>query len=727
MNTLMRTYYTLQAIGWENLPRRVLDLLRRRLGISQRRLPGGEVPADELRRQFVADYRPDNAPLYWRQRAERFFFTPDQLSGVASALRELSSAADWHERVGQVGERLRRGQMRFFSRFYVDVGWPPQFNRDPVHKLDWPVPRHWSTYFQFDPALRDIKCIFEASRFSWAYPLAREHVRNPQAGTAELFWQLFDEWDRQNPYGLTPQWNCGQEGAFRLMAWLFAAMTTLGHAAAGARRLARLTERAWYTARHIEGNINYARSQKNNHAISEATGMMTVGLLFPELTRAEHWHEQGRRVLQAELARQIYDDGSYVQHSTNYHRVMLDDVLWAARLAEISGQPLSPTTLERVGRALAWLLHLIEPSSGRVPGYGSNDGALVLPLSTCDYTDFRPLAQAMHYLLHRTRCFEPGPWDETLLWLFGPGALDSPVRRFDRRRPLRADAGGYYALAGPRSWALIRCHSYRDRPAQADMLHLDLWFGPHNVLRDGGTYMYYCDQPWQHYFHSTAAHNTIEVDRQDQMIKGPRFLWFRWTRSRRLRFDSPPDGRVAYFEGEHYGYTRLPDRAVHRRGVLRIDDAFVILDDVLSSAGAAGASAHWHEITLRWRLCAGEWSRLTDATAWQCSLDGQRSTVSVAAPPGFSADLLCGQEQPTPEGWESLYYAEKQPAPTIRVRGSAALPIRLVTVVTPHSGEIAPVAGPPAQATEPLGLRGVHDAALRAAIQAATAGRIRAV
>jgi hypothetical protein len=713
---MQRAYYTAQAVGWDNLPRRAWHVLKTRLGVNRRRLPGGELSEAELRCYFVSEYRPDDARRYWQARAARFFFAPGQRDRFRALTSEFVDPATWSRGVTRVVEGLRRGRMPMFSRFDADVGTPPRFNRDPVHSVDWPVGRHWSRYTQFDPALRDMKCVWEASRFSWAFYCAREYARTHDETIAALFWELFESWDQQNPYGLTPQWICGQEGTFRMFAWLFAALAMLDAAATTDQRLQRLTERVWYTGRHIQGNINYARSQKNNHAISEAAGLWTIGLCFAELARAPTWRAAGKRILENELRRQIYDDGSYVQHSLNYHRLMLDDVLWAGRLGELHDEPLSAEALERVERALRWLLEMIDPQSGRVPNYGNNDGALVLPLSTCDYLDFRPVAQAVHYLLHRKRCFAPGPWDEKLLWLFGPEALQAPMRGVTRRGVFRADAGGYYTLKGPRSWGLVRCYSYRDRPGQADMLHFDLWYDGQNVLRDGGSYHYYCDAPWQQYFPGTAAHNTLEVDDVDQMIRGPRFLWFRWTRARLNRFAIAADGRLAYFEGEHYGYTRLPGRVIHRRAICRIDDTYIVLDDVLGTGN--------HTLTLRWRLCDSRWELAGNAC--RGLIGGRALRLVLAMPPGMRVELVRGRAEPTPEGWESLYYAEKRPVPTIRLRAERAAPVRLVTLVSPGKRELAVSDPETLRPDAPLRLRGIEDIAVAPDLRALTAGRIGA-
>ena len=125
----------------------------------------------------------------------------------------------------------------------------------------------------------------------------------------------------------------------------------------------------------------YARLQRNNHAISEGVGLWTVGLLFPELRSAAEWRDQGRRILIEEAMRQIAGDGSYIQNSLNYHRLMLQDYIWAARLAEACDDALPGALLDRVERAVEFLYQTQDQESGRVPCYGNNDGALILPIN----------------------------------------------------------------------------------------------------------------------------------------------------------------------------------------------------------------------------------------------------------------------------------------------------------------------------------------------------------
>lgn len=707
MNRPARLYWSAKGVGWDNLPRRVLQACRVRSGLLRRRLDPSRFDDGAFRSQCRAD-RADQADL-WGRRAKQFFQVP--------STKELSGVADdelWDQRVLTGAQNALAGEYLFFSNWYGAIGWPPQFNLDPTHDIKWPVGEHWLGTAGSDPPRHDIKLVWEPSRFSLAYYFARAYARGGDEKWAQSFWRMFEAWIEQNPPQLTVAWACGQEMTFRLMAMLFGAMVTLPSKAATAERLYALSRLAWQTGIHISININQARMQGNNHAISEAAGLWTVGLLFGEFPQAQQWRDRGRKVLAAEVKRQIYDDGSYVQHSLNYHRVMMDDLLWAIRLAELNDQPLPPIIADRFERATNWLSEMTDPPTGRVPNYGANDGALVLPLSTCDYTDFRPAAQAAHYLIRRKRCFEPGPWDEKMLWLFGPEAMEAPVERINRSRSFAAPDAGYYILRGPDSWAMTRCHTYRDRPAQADMLHVDLWCKGVNILRDAGSYMYYSQEPWLHYFASTAAHNTVEIDGQDQMIKGPRFLWFKWTKAKVRRFETSPDGRVGYFEGEHYGYRRLPGRVVHRRTICRIDDAYIIVDDILGSGR--------HDVALRWRLYRADWRQ--EADIWRAEISGKDVAVNLTPANEMTVEMVTGRESPGPDGWLSQYYGQKEPAPTLVMHGHVDLPACMVSIMAPADmGLSAKIVVE--RAPQTLLLRGPSNGKLASAVRNLSGGRIR--
>ena len=59
---------------------------------------------------------------------------------------------------------------------------------------------------------------------------------------------------------------------------------------------------------------------------------------------------------------------------------------------------------------------MIDPGSGRAPNLGANDGALLLPLSSSAFDDYRPTVQAAARAFLRLG-LPPGKWDELSIWL----------------------------------------------------------------------------------------------------------------------------------------------------------------------------------------------------------------------------------------------------------------------------------------------------------------------
>lgn len=632
MNPLARAYWTAKGVGFDNVPRRLLQAWRTRSGWLRKRLDPGLYGDAAYRR--ACGVAPEAQPDLWRRRIGKFFAVPS-----AEQLKRVADETLWDDHVLKTCRRALAGEYPMFSRWTGRLGWPPNFNHDPVHGIDWPVDEHWLDTAHSGPPRHDIKLVWEPSRLALAYHFARAYRRSGDGRWAQALWEMFDAWVEQNPPQLTVAWGCGQETAFRLMALLTGAFATLDSEHATAERLDALSRFAWQAALRIEVNLNYAISQENNHGLSEALGLWTVGLLFDEFPESSRWRRLGARTLTAECGRQVYNDGSFVQHSTNYHRVMLDDLLWGVRLGQINDRPLPDIVADRLRRATDWLGQLVDPASGRAPNYGSNDGANVLPLSCSDYLDYRPTLAAAHLAAHGTRCWASGPWDEKALWLCGEAASDTATP-ITREPSWSAPDGGYFVLRGEASWAMTRCCTYNDRPHQSDTLHVDLWHRGENVLRDAGSFMYYHEDPHlAHYFHSTEAHNTAALDGRDHMTKGPRFLWFQW-----------PQGHGGFDPGERFtGWVMLPaipgaslERTIERRG-----DAYLITDVV-----------NGDNPTVRWRLLPTHWQASDDLT-WHAEVAGEPWAIRIVSPEGIACELI--------EGWESLYYGEKTPCPVLHV------------------------------------------------------------
>lgn len=543
-------------------------------------------------------------------------------------------------------DRIVAGKFRYFMNEYQDCGFPPDWFNNPygLRMSDEEVGKHWSLIGDFSGG--DIKGIWELGRFGFAYPLIRTFRKTGERRYVDAFWQLAENWFDNNPPNCGPHWRCGQEAAVRLMAWVFAWFAA-PNAQTEKRRslLIRLMEA---TGERIEGNIEYALLQKNNHGISEAAGLWAAGLLLG----VDCWRRRGKALLEKQVAVLIYDDGGFSQHSANYQRLMLDICLWCIQLGRSNGESFNEEFIGRIRNTGILLESLIDGETGRVPNWGSNDGALVLPLTDCDYLDYRPVVQAVRVVTCGQRVFQAGPWDEEWMWLGGRLSSNEPVTL--SRRDWFPESGLAVLRRGA-SKLVFRCpQEFRHRPSQCDVLHVDVWVDGINALRDAGSFSYNCEEPWQKYFRSVSAHNTVQFDDHDQMQKIGRFLYGKWVRC-----------EVSHAEVGEWVSAKYADEygCRHKRMVEEIEGGWRITDEL------AGFS---EKAILRWRL-APEWN-------WETLDNGCRCDAFELIVTG---DGICNRG--LREGWESLYYQDRRAIPVYEIEispGRRKLVSCLITQMT---------------------------------------------
>ncbi len=546
-------------------------------------------------------------------------------------------------------ERILAGELLYFERTPYQVGYPPDWHLDPRTQVRVEARKHWSQIPDY--GTYDIKFIWEASRFNQVYALVRAYSFKKDERYPEAFWTLVEDWAEKNPPQRGPNWKCGQETSLRMLAMCFGLYAFRNSPATTAERIARLAQIIAAQAERVYSNIDYAVSTRGNHAVSEAFGIWLAGTLFPELKHSEKYRSEGRRLLEREAEIHIFRDGTYSMYSLNYHRFILHVYFLAMRIGELNGERFSKKLYEAVAGSLNFLYQLVEPASGEMPMYGSNDGALVCPLDSCDFTDLRPTLQMGWYLLHGRRLFEAGAWDESLFWLCGEQALHSGKDAQPPQVNQNYPEGGIHILRGGESKAVMRCTDFRERPSHADQLHVDLWQRGRNIAVDAGTYLYNGQDPWQNGLAHTDVHNTVTVDEADQMTWISRFTWGAWARGQVL-FSSERG-----WQGMHDGYARLG--VGHVRSVLALEgDRWLVVDHLNSE--------RVHHYALHWLINDAPYAVAPEQNRITLELEAQKIQLRMGSLEGQGSLSVVRGDTQGRRGWRSRYYGHKEPAISVR-------------------------------------------------------------
>jgi hypothetical protein len=582
-------------------------------------------------------------------------------------------------------EEIVAGQVRLFG------GEPVALNLNIPGKLE-----HWTAY-ETHPSLlsslnspfSDIKFIWEPARFGWAFCLGRAYYLTRDEKYAEAFWHNFETFSTTNPPYLGPHWISGQEAALRLMAFVWAAQAFASSSSSTPERNAALARSVAVHAARIIPTLVYARAQQNNHLLTEAAGLLTAGLALPDHPQAPRWRAQGWKWLNEGLRSQVDSYGEYGQHSTNYHRLMLQVVLWVNALMRIStfSTYWPRQTNEAIVRSIHWLLAILDSGSGQTPNLGANDGAYIFPLTVCPFADYRPVLNAaarafLGYDLPR------GSWDELALW-FGMPLED---RKYIQLPRYLGDQ-----LYGKDSWAYLRTAQFISRPSHADQLHVDLWWRSLNVAQDAGTYLYNADPPWDNRLTAAQLHNTVTVNGRDQFTRAGRFLYLDWFNAyRRGSLEADP-AILQRTRGRHWGYWRAGVR--HARTVTAYADGhWQVQDEMLPlrmpwDKRPIVYRLHWllpdwqwvaamrgkgFEIRLKsphgWiTLAITDGSRITN-TEFQISLFRAGVSVYASGPAGTEI-----QAETIIRGWASPTYGVKVPALSLAVETKSAIDVQFIS------------------------------------------------
>jgi uncharacterized heparinase superfamily protein len=127
--------------------------------------------------------------------------------------------------------------------------------------------------------------------------------------------------------------------------------------------------------------------------------------------------------------------------------------------------------------------------------------------------------------------------------------------------------------------------------AHGDLFSFELSLRGHRVICDSGVHGYDGD-PYRPYCRSTRAHNTVEVDGEDQCEFWATFRVARRARPREIRWEPTEDG--FRLSGWHDGYERLSGKPRHYRQFSWHERGVLVVKDRVSSARSVSAASRLH-------------------------------------------------------------------------------------------------------------------------------------
>ena len=357
--------------------------------------------------------------------------------------------------------------------------------------------------------------------------------------------RMMDDWCEQNATGTEVGWE-PYPLSLRIVNWLkfllrnAPHLDAIGEKAAVAEIVSSLQCHALALERKLEFHL------RANHLLKNIKGLMFAGELLGTCD-SNRWWTRGAILLESQLKEQILPDGGHFERSPMYHAEVLEDLLDLETLASSSGRFLAcaPALSEGVDRMADFLAAMLHPD-GEISLF--NDSAF-------------GIAPAAQELLSRAR------------------RLKKASDIADREVQVLAETG--YAVvreASTKSCLIFDCGplgpNYQPGHGHCDVLSYELSLQGQRVVVDTGVSTYEPGRE-RHYERSTAAHNTLRIDGEEQAE-----IWASFRVGSRPRVSPIESGNVdryLFVRGAHYGYRHLG--IVHTRQVILCPaNSWVIVD-----------------------------------------------------------------------------------------------------------------------------------------------------
>jgi hypothetical protein len=500
-----------------------------------------------------------------------------------------------NESLKEKANKILKGEICFFSSDWKDLGANYDWITNPDTGFKYDVAKHWSEINDFNPANGDIKYVWEKSRFTYMLTVMRYDYHFDEDHSEFVFSEI-DSWIEANKVNQGPNWKCSQEISLRIFNWMYLLEFYKNSPHLTEKRWAEIQNIIYWSLHHVYHHINFSRiAVRNNHAITETLALTISELLFPFIPETKKWAADGRKWLEQEVAYQVYEDGTFLQFSMNYHRVLIQLFSFGIALSEKHNKPFSNLFYTRAHQSLNFLYQCLQDENGYLPNYGANDGAIFFPFSNTVYRDYRSQLNALHIILTGETLFEGEIFNEEYQW------FQNVKNALSKREPLQKiygtisfKEGGYFICREENSFTFIRCGDHKDRPSHADNLHMDVWVKGENILRDSGTYKYNTSKEISDYFTGTVGHNSVTVDNKSQMLKGSRFIWYYWTQSMKGSWREDKDFFI--FSGAISAFRYLNPKGAHFREIKIAKNQYAwIVKDRLENLDAFQKKQIWHK------------------------------------------------------------------------------------------------------------------------------------
>lgn len=495
---------------------------------------------------------------------------------------------------------------------YAPIDWHVDFKTD----YRW-NPETYYRDIKIPYGIADIKVPWELSRFQHLPTLGKaswitgQQSENNTKYAFEFMHQI-DDWIEHNHPKFGVNWSCTMDVAIRAVNWLFGFYFFGDAEEIPDVFWGKFLKCLFLHGRFIRGNLEIRLNDQGeritgNHYLSNIAGLIFLGIFFNNAKEGKEWLNLGVSELISEMELQVYPDGVDFESSVPYHRLVLEIFASSAILCKINDIDLPLTFWERLEKMFEFVMYYTKPD-GTAPQIGDNDDGRLHILA--NYGNWPRLDH--RYLLsigatlynHADFKNAAGEMHEEALWILGAEGV-AKFNAIDKKIiPMTSKAfvdGGFYVMRHHTLYMMITCSLNAPNIPSAHRhnhsLGFELYIDGKTCLVDPGSYIYTANPEQRNTFRSTAYHNTVSIDEQEQnsFFLFPRQLFSMQSDAVIKINEWNVTEEYDFFDAQHSGYERLPEPVTHRRQIFfHKQDRYWIIKDILTGRGKHSYDLYFH-------------------------------------------------------------------------------------------------------------------------------------
>lgn len=356
----------------------------------------------------------------------------------------------------------------------------------------------------------DVKVPRELSRCHQLLWLGEAFMLTNNDKYAEAVIFQINNWIDENPSMYSINWGCAMDVAIRAINWVYSLSMLKGYKGLtdsfASKVYYSLYQHMFFINNNKERNIPYS----NNHYISDIIGLLVLSIIFKNKEYGKRTLDFALKEAYSEIRTQVLPSGVQYERSTSYHRLVSELFVTAYTILIRNGYTVPADIKYRITSMLQFIKIYTKPN-GFSPLISDNDDGRILPFIKRDYRDHSYMVQNesieniilyaditdIHKLIssnnHNNKDFS----DAGFCILKNNNA---------HLFITNGDAGLYYN----HNLQIVPTHTHND------LLSFDLNIYGKDIIIDSGSYIYTADYKKRNEFRSTAKHNTIVVDGEEQ-------------------------------------------------------------------------------------------------------------------------------------------------------------------------------------------------------------------